>query len=283
MSESRPKVPEPIKRQLRKEAFFGCCKCGLPFVQYHHIRGYRVTGHVAEHMMILCNNCHDLCTVGALDETAQRKLKAMPFNRKQGNVSGLLYTQAGVILVEVGSNVLVGQGYKFVVDDEVLLSIRHGERLDMLISLQIYDAEETLQLLIVDNEWVTGDSSIADFEVKQRWLRLTSPFLETPLFIDARGPFMIIRGVLSYRGSGWRLTDERLSRNNVHFQGMAFFDQGFFARSDQLGMTIRPADGNGGMVAMEPAGTLADQARAVTAAYKKFRRGMGHPVPTSSE
>jgi len=30
--------PEELERQLRREAGFGCCFCGNPIIQYHHIR-----------------------------------------------------------------------------------------------------------------------------------------------------------------------------------------------------------------------------------------------------
>ena len=30
-------IPDRIKRQLRQEAGFGCCKCGFPIYDYHHI------------------------------------------------------------------------------------------------------------------------------------------------------------------------------------------------------------------------------------------------------
>jgi hypothetical protein len=30
-------IPSEIKRQLRQEAGFGCCICGIPIIEYHHI------------------------------------------------------------------------------------------------------------------------------------------------------------------------------------------------------------------------------------------------------
>src|SRR5262245_46462191 len=80
----RPALPVEIQRQLRREAWFGCCRCGSPFVEYHHILGIARTGHQAAEMMLLCPSCHHLATVGALDETEQRKLKTLPFNRRMG-------------------------------------------------------------------------------------------------------------------------------------------------------------------------------------------------------
>ena len=35
--ENRSAIPEIVKRQVRQEAGFGCCKCGNPIFEYHHI------------------------------------------------------------------------------------------------------------------------------------------------------------------------------------------------------------------------------------------------------
>lgn len=37
---SRLQTPETVKRVLRQEAGFGCCKCGLLIYEYHHIVEY---------------------------------------------------------------------------------------------------------------------------------------------------------------------------------------------------------------------------------------------------
>ncbi len=39
-STKSPSTPLLIKRQLRQEAGFGCCKCGKPIIQYHYIIPY---------------------------------------------------------------------------------------------------------------------------------------------------------------------------------------------------------------------------------------------------
>jgi len=47
-------IPVDIKRQLRQEANFGCCKCGVPILEYHHIKPYHdVKTHDANDMMVL--------------------------------------------------------------------------------------------------------------------------------------------------------------------------------------------------------------------------------------
>ncbi len=110
MSE-RPAIPASVRQQLRREAWHGCCLCGNPFIEYHHILGWQQTGEVADEMMVLCPNCHHLATVGALPMAEQRSLKAMPFNRKRGfasrNLSMILRHRAGRDYCAVGT---VGDG-----------------------------------------------------------------------------------------------------------------------------------------------------------------------------
>lgn len=70
-------VPLPVKRQLRQEAGFGCCVCGLPIIQYHHIIPRAIEEHNRpEDMMIFCPNHHDAATKGAMTESQQRSYKA---------------------------------------------------------------------------------------------------------------------------------------------------------------------------------------------------------------
>ncbi|MBU5337278.1 hypothetical protein [Intestinibacter bartlettii] len=36
-NKKRPPIPNPLKRELRQEAHFGCVNCGNPIIEYHHI------------------------------------------------------------------------------------------------------------------------------------------------------------------------------------------------------------------------------------------------------
>src|SRR5438876_516481 len=91
MSDNRPAVPAAVKRDLRKEGGFGCCVCGLPVYQYHHIVPWRAEHHARpEDMMVLCPNHHDQATKGAMPEDEQRRYKSSPHNIERGYVDGLL-------------------------------------------------------------------------------------------------------------------------------------------------------------------------------------------------
>jgi hypothetical protein len=155
-------VPAHVKRQLRQEAGFGCCVCGLPILQYHHI----IERHLEEHnrpedMMVLCPNHHDAATKGAMLEPEQREHKTSPFNIGRGFVDGLLKVNQSYCAVATGSCEFVGAGLVVEGDGEPLLglSVEEGH---LAISLTLYDDRDNVLVRIVDNEWVTGDSSVWD-------------------------------------------------------------------------------------------------------------------------
>ena len=91
-------IPLPVKRQLRQESGFGCCLCGNPIIEYHHIQPFgRQQTHDPVHMMTLCPLHHHEATVGGLTEEEQRRSKDDPANIRHGYVEGLLrVTEPGV-------------------------------------------------------------------------------------------------------------------------------------------------------------------------------------------
>ena len=83
------KTPAAIARQLRREAGFGCCACGLPIIQYHHIVEWSEDQHFrTQDMMVLCPLHHDQATKGAMPEAEQRRFKAKPYNVQRGLAQG---------------------------------------------------------------------------------------------------------------------------------------------------------------------------------------------------
>src|ERR1019366_10033955 len=88
---SKRDIPSKLRRQLRQEGGFGCCSCGHPFFEYHHIISFaQRPEHKAADMMILCPIHHHQATVGALSDREQREAKRHPFNISRGYADGIL-------------------------------------------------------------------------------------------------------------------------------------------------------------------------------------------------
>lgn len=210
------KIPLPVKRILRKEAGFGCCICGHPFIEYHHVVPYaELLHHNPDEMMILCPNHHHQATVGALDQDTQRKYKENPYNLTRGYADGQLVIPSRTLAVEAGSNQFVGAGFKFIVDGEPVLQLRSDGEGRLLVSLDLYDQDDHLLLAVMDNEWITGDPLPWDFEFGYNTLKLRKKEKQISLFIDARQNPVQIGGELWRKGQQFELAPDHLIFNGV--------------------------------------------------------------------
>ena len=121
-------APAAVTRQLRQEAGFGCCVCGVPILQYHHIVKWSEDQHFRpEDMMVLCPLHHDQATKGAMPELEQRRLKANPHNIQNGFAKGLLAVRQDYCAANFGSVTMVGEGPFIRIDGEDMLSFYIGE------------------------------------------------------------------------------------------------------------------------------------------------------------
>ena len=209
-------IPDSTKRQLRQEAGFGCCICGNPVFQYHHIMDWALTKfHDPSDMMVLCPNHHHEATVRALTELEQRKWKARPLNIAKGYVDGLLKITEPGVAVEVGTNYLIGPGFKFIVDEAPLLALDRDSDGRLQLSLDLYDATDSMLLTIHNNEWITGDPIPWDVEFSHRRFVLRRKSGEVALSIDARQTPILLYGQLWRKGQLFEMKNDRLQFNGV--------------------------------------------------------------------
>jgi hypothetical protein len=208
-------IPEDVKRRLRQEAGFGCCRCGLPVFQYHHIIPREVEDHNRpEDMMVLCPNHHWEVTSGAMPEEEQRRYKARPFNIVRGFADGLLKVNQTYCVIVVGSCELINDAAVVLVDGESLLSLSIvDERL--AISVTLYDEDDRLLLLIDQNEWLTGDPAVWDIEAAHQKLTIRMKPRDVRLSIDASVEPMRVRASLRKAGQRIDLTPKGIQIGGV--------------------------------------------------------------------
>jgi hypothetical protein len=209
-------IPESIKRQLRREAGFGCCICGNPVFEYHHIKDWALTkSHNPLDMMVVCPNHHNEATLRALTEPEQRRWKERPLNIANGYVDGLLKITEPGVAVQVGTNYLVGPGFKFTVDGAPLLSLDRDSDGRLQLSLDLYDAADSLLLTIHNNEWITGDPMPWDVEFSHRKFVLRRKRGEVTLSINARRAPILLHGQLWRKGQLFEMNNRVLRFNGV--------------------------------------------------------------------
>ncbi|MGA2766732.1 MAG: hypothetical protein ABSF24_00230 [Candidatus Bathyarchaeia archaeon] len=182
MSE-RTEIPAPVKRIVRQEAGFGCCKCGQPIVQYHHIVR---KSKKPEDIMLLCPfPCHYKATHKVMTKKEQLFYKSNPYNIKQGFVQGQLEVNQNIPIVNVGTSQIIGTGDLVAIDGENLLSLNiNKNRIE--ISATLYDQQNRLAAKIMNNEWVSGNPLPWDLESGFQWLKIRRKKRDIELEIDAR-------------------------------------------------------------------------------------------------
>lgn len=271
------KTPQPVKRQLRREAGFGCCKCGVPILQYHHIIRYADEQHYRpEDMMALCPTCHFEATVGAMSEKTQRQLKARPYNIVHGRAGGLLTVNQTRAAAQIGSNIVAGDHALLVVQRFPLLSLRYGEDSQLLISVTLLDDDDAVLARVIDNEWVSGDASAWDIEASfQRLVIREGPGL-VRLSLDLRTDPFVLTGKFKKGGLTLQLDRNKLVARYPDGRVIAEIEQSYAPGAYfDFGMdgkfSIRTASGHGifGTSSM-------DKQEVVTSRLKAFHRFLGY-------
>ncbi len=75
-------IPESIRRMVRKEAAFGCVVCGLPVIEYHHIKPWsKEKKHEVENLIALCPSCHQRVHNKLISSEQLNSFKKLPFNK----------------------------------------------------------------------------------------------------------------------------------------------------------------------------------------------------------
>lgn len=165
-------IPEPVKRQVRKNSKFGCVLCRKGFYQYEHIEPTfeNAFSHNPDHICCLCGSCHDSVTRRQISKQAvlkaYEKLKNASVNEVAPPIGPLDFHDGNAELVvgklvycPVVENVLTYQGYKLIT---VYPGTVEGEpgRISAIFTNPL--GEPILELK--DNEWI-GNIQNWDIEV----------------------------------------------------------------------------------------------------------------------
>lgn len=254
MAQARPSTPANVARELRRRAGFGCCRCGLPVYQYHHIVPWHIENHFrVDDMMVLCPYCHDAATKGALSQVQQRAIQASPFNMRQGFASGALLVNQPYVAVACGGTLLVGDGSAITVDGVDLLRLNTSDYGELQLSMNLKDDQGTTIALVERNEWLSGDPSVWDMTSDHDRLKVWSASRKIVLQIDARATPVFLRADLWHAGQLVRLNSTGISWNGTALSGGGIYGLALVGMSldldtDARSLQMRPYLGNGGIV-----------------------------------
>lgn len=180
------RTPAEVARTLRREAGFGCCSCGKPILQYHHIVEWAADHHFRpEDMMVLCPNHHDQATKGAMPEAEQWALKENAWNIRHQRVKGLLAVRQGYCAVGFGTVSWVGEGPCLRIDGEDIFGLTLDDG-NLAISLRLFNKDGERLVEIVRNEWIAGDPLPWDIEADWQSLTIRNKARNISLSLNAK-------------------------------------------------------------------------------------------------
>lgn len=195
MSDPRVAIPAEVARQLRQESGFGCCFCGHPFIQFHHIVPWSVEKHYrASDMMTVCGNHHDLINANAISIEEQREAKGFPKNIVEGLSRGRLYITNPELIVRIGPALAINTPELISFRDKPIVQIRRSDDDRILVSALIQDRSGQIIAAIKDNEWYVPVANIWDFEVKPKQAAVRLARRDIAFGIDARDSEILVRG-----------------------------------------------------------------------------------------
>lgn len=246
-------IPESVKLTLRKEAGFGCCSCGCPILQYHHIIPLETEIHNRpEDMMALCISCHDMCTKGAITLEEQRNLKSKPRNLQQGYVDGRLKINQDFCSIRCGSCTFFGKSIPFSIDSVPLLKIGVSNNI-LTISISLFDDQEQLLCEIVDNDWISGDSIVWDVWSMYQKLKIRTKLGDIRLGIDATKMPLELRAKLKKNGKTVEISPKKIistggKGGNLNMRDAALCNTNINFDTQNNTLTI----GGGALIHIEP-------------------------------
>jgi hypothetical protein len=210
MIERRPPTPESVKLQLRQEAGFGCCFCGHPFIDYHHIIPWAEDNHFRpEDMMVVCSNCHGNCrNNNAIPEAQQRRAKHTPKNIVDNEMRGKLFVNTERLEVHLGNSVAIDTPILLAIAGKICLQARlEAETGRVLLSAKFQNSSGVSVGELNANEWSIRPNALWDFECRQQFAKARSELGNILFEVDTRNDVVNIRGK-------WAIENKRVEFSN---------------------------------------------------------------------
>lgn len=189
ISNQRPPIPDPMKRVVRQRCGFGCVLCGLPLYTYEHMLGWaNVHRHVASELTLLCSQHQDERTHGLLPIEDVERANLNPYNLREGISKPYTLHYSGLNCVaDIGKNIFFFRDdcsnpefVAFAIDEEPIISFRLDNG-HWLLNLNVYDKNDNLILLIVDNELIY---SVSPWDIELVGRNLTIREAQRRILVD---------------------------------------------------------------------------------------------------
>lgn len=198
MTDTRPPIENPMKREIRQRCGFGCVICGLPIYEYEHMEEWAVVQrHVADEITLLCPNHHAQKTKGLLPIEKVRKHNANPKNLQTGqSAPHELHYDGTSVRIDIGGNWFTRTGLAegdvlaaLVIDGITLIGFTYSDGI-LLLTLQLY-AEDGTKLLSIEENELTYSTGAWDIEFVGKTLTIRQKRGDIWLEVDFLAPDMV--------------------------------------------------------------------------------------------
>ncbi len=167
-------IPAEVRRELRREANFGCAICGTPILEYHHIIPYsEKEHHDPDHMIALCPNHHRPSDDQAISKERLYELKENPENDSE--VGSTFHPQSQEPVIRLAdldvriepdttcSVLTIGE------TDIFSITYRDGR---LLFDLEFYNDEGEVIAKVTNNDWWAEANDVWDIVFKSKELKI---------------------------------------------------------------------------------------------------------------
>jgi HNH endonuclease len=157
-------IPAATRLAVRQAARFGCCYCGCPIIEYHHIEPYSESKrHLSSNIVALCPNCHRMADKGGpWSQDTVREFKRTPHNTKMTKAKFAVFTPR--FKVRLGHWEFQDCDDLLAIGHEVVLRTRRDKNGIVRVSGTLHTPDGEPFALIDENEWQVSLENVWDVE-----------------------------------------------------------------------------------------------------------------------
>jgi hypothetical protein len=210
-------TPVDIQRQLRREANFGCARCGSPILDNAHIIPYRKTHAFSpDDMLALCPTCHRIADTGHYSERYLRELKANPHNKIK--VGERFLIEGKDLILNMIGNRYINCNRILAINNFDLITMKRESENYILLNLNLYDRSHKLLGIIHENNWTVETSDLWDVEYKSQHLTIRNSPKEILFEAKIENGEVFISGILYFYGHAINILKDGLRMDDKNFK-----------------------------------------------------------------
>jgi hypothetical protein len=185
MSLNGRNIPQPIQKQLRREANFGCALCGCPIIEYAHIIPYRnIQAYLPENIVALCPNHYTNFDRGEFSDSYLRDAKNNPHNKTY--IQDAFFIDPQDIAVNVGKSKFINTSRILAVNDFDIISIKRENERYILLDINFFDKLNNLIAVVYENSWTAEKTASAVWEIVYKPHHLVIRNTSRNLFFESK-------------------------------------------------------------------------------------------------